>query len=303
VYNFLDRFLVFLQTERRASTRTVEEYQKDIFGGIDFFARALGVADEALEPRFITPVLMRRYFSHLAGRGLSRNSLLRKIAAWRSFFRFLCREGIIKDNPLRKIASPRRQTRLPRVLYQTEAKRLVEAPEATDPLRLRDRAMLEVLYAAGTRIAEITGLNTGDVDLSGGYIRVFGKGAKERLVPLGDYATTALQAYLRHGRPRLIKRETGRFEEALFLNRVGQRLSPRGLRNILKAYAVKAGLPGRVSPHTLRHSFATHLLDGGADLRVVQELLGHARLSTTQVYTHLSKERLKKVYDKTHPRA
>ncbi|RJX16658.1 MAG: tyrosine recombinase XerC [Ammonifex sp.] len=303
MYGYLDRFLVFLQTERRASTRTVEEYQKDIFGGIDFFTRALAVADESLQPQHITPVLMRRYLSNLAGRGLSRNSLLRKIAAWRSFFRFLCREGVLKDNPLRKIASPRRQMRLPRVLYQAEAKRLVEAPDATDPLRLRDRAMLEVLYAAGIRIAEITGLNIGDVDLSGGYVRVFGKGAKERMVPLGDYALKALQTYLRHGRPRLLKRDTGRFEEALFLNRAGLRLSPRGLRNIVKAYAVKAGLMGRVSPHTLRHSFATHLLDGGADLRVVQDLLGHVRISTTQVYTHLSKERLKKVYEKTHPRA
>ena len=303
MYSYLDRFLIFLKTEKGASVRTVEEYQKDIFNGIDFFAEALGVPDQSLEPEQITPALMRRFLSHLSSCGLSRNSLLRKIAAWRSFFRFLCREGVLKDHPLRKIASPKRQMRLPRVLYQAEAKRLVEAPEAADPLRLRDRAMLEVLYASGIRISEVVGLDIGDVDPSGGYLRVLGKGGRERIVPLGRYAVRALQAYLQRGRPRLLKRSSGDFETALFLNNSGGRISPRGVRNIVKSYAAKVGLEGRVSPHTLRHSFATHLLDGGADLRVVQGLLGHARLSTTQIYTHLSKERLKRVYEKTHPRA
>lgn len=303
MYGYLDRFVVYLQTERRSSVRTVEEYQKDIFGGIDFFTKCLKIQDESLKPEQITPVLMRRYLSYLTGRGLSRNSLLRKLAAWRTFFRFLCREGVTKDNPLRKIASPRRQARLPRVLYPAEIKRLVEAPRASDPLRMRDRAMLEILYAAGIRISEMVGLDIGDVDLSGGYIRVFGKGSKERIVPVGDYAVRAIRAYLRSARPLLLRKSAGPFEGALFLNKSGGRMSARGVRNIIKTYAEGAGIQGRVSPHTLRHSFATHLLDGGADLRVVQGLLGHARLSTTQIYTHLSKERLKKVYDKTHPRA
>lgn len=303
MYQYLDRFLIFLQTERRASARTVEEYQKDIFGGIDFFAGVLGVSDEEVAPRQITPALFRRYLAHLTEQGLSRNSLLRKLSAWRSFMRFLCREGVLKENPLRGVASPKREKRLPRVLYQGETKRLVEAPKAQDPLRVRDRAILEVLYASGIRISELVGLEIGDVDLNSGYLRVLGKGSKERLVPIGEYAVKALKAYLRQGRPRLLQEKGERFEGALFLNKSGGRISPRGVRDVIKGYAAEAGIEGRVSPHTLRHSFATHLLDGGADLRAVQDLLGHVRLSTTQVYTHLSKERLKRVYDKTHPRA
>lgn len=309
MYQYLDRFLIFLQTGRRASARTVEEYQKDIFGGIDFFAGALGISDEELAPRQITPALLRRYLAHLTDRGLSRSSLLRKLSAWRSFMRFLCREGVLKENPLRVVASPRREKRLPRVLYQREAKRLVEAPSQgrgnlrAGPLRVRDRAILEVLYASGIRISELVGLQIGDVDLDGGYLRVLGKGSKERLVPIGQYAVKALKAYLRRGRPQLLKEKGGRFEGALFLNKYGGRISTRGVRGVIKGYAAEAGIEGGVSPHTLRHSFATHLLDGGADLRAVQDLLGHARLSTTQVYTHLSKERLKRVYNRTHPRA
>uniref|UniRef100_A0A7C1JMW4 Tyrosine recombinase XerC n=1 Tax=Ammonifex degensii TaxID=42838 RepID=A0A7C1JMW4_9THEO len=303
MYQYLDRFLVFLQAERRASPRTVEAYEKDIFDGIDFFAAKLGVPDEGLTPAAITPALVRRYLAHLSERGLARNSVLRRLAAWRTFFRFLVREGVVTVNPLTRIASPRRERRLPRVLYQGEAQRLVEVAATTDPLQLRDRAILEVLYGAGLRVSELVGLNLGDVDLSGGYLRVLGKGAKERLVPFGSYAAHALQAYLAHSRPLLLRSRAGALEHALFLNRLGQRLSVRGVRNIIKACAARAGVEGWVSPHTLRHSFATHLLDGGADLRVVQELLGHARLATTQIYTHLSQEKVRRVYEKTHPRA
>ncbi|WP_334109468.1 tyrosine recombinase XerC [Thermodesulfitimonas autotrophica] len=303
MYGYLDRFLIFLQTEKRASPRTVTEYQKDIFDGIDFFAAVLKVPDEELTPAAITPALVRRYLAHLNERGLTRNSLLRKLAAWRSFFRFLVREGVVTGNPLAKIASPRRERRLPRVLFQAEAKRLVEAAVQTSPLRLRDRAILEVLYGAGLRVSELVGLDVGDLDLGGACLRVLGKGAKERLVPVGSHAVRALRAYLQRGRPLLLGQRTGAVEHALFLNRSGRRLSARAVRNIIKTYAAQAGVEGRISPHTLRHSFATHLLDGGADLRVVQELLGHARLSTTQVYTHLSKEKVKRVYEKTHPRA
>jgi integrase/recombinase XerC len=303
MYGYLDRFLIFLQTEKRASPRTVAEYQKDIFDGIDFFAAVLKVPDEKLTPAAITPALVRRYLAHLNERGLARNSLLRKLAAWRSFFRFLVREGVVTGNPLAKIASPRRERRLPRVLFQAEAKRLVEAAAQTSPICLRDRAILEVLYGAGLRVSELVGLDVGDLDLGGACLRVLGKGAKERLVPVGSYAVRALRAYLQRGRPLLLGQRTGEVEHALFLNRSGRRLSARAVRNIIKDYAAQAGVEGRVSPHTLRHSFATHLLDGGADLRVVQELLGHARLSTTQVYTHLSKEKMKRVYEKTHPRA
>lgn len=303
MYHYLDRFLVYLATEKRASSRTVEEYQKDLFDGIDFFASFLGIPDEALTPEKITPTLMRRYLAHLGERGLKRNTLLRRLSAWRSFFRFLCREGILTSNPLRTVASPRRERHLPRVLYQAEAKRLIEAAVPSNPLRLRDRAILEVLYGSGLRISELVALNVEDLDLGSRHLRVLGKGAKERLVPIGSFAQDALKAYLEYGRPLLLQHQGNGNEPALFLNRAGRRISARGVRGIIKAYAARAGIQSRVTPHTLRHSFATHLLDGGADLRVVQELLGHARLSTTQVYTHLSRERVRRVYERTHPRA
>ncbi|MEW5762887.1 MAG: tyrosine recombinase XerC [Bacillota bacterium] len=299
MYRYLDAFLAYLEVERHASPHTLAAYRRDIFAGLDFFARVLGTDDVGLTPAALNTRLMRRYVAHLS-RHLAPASVARKLAAWRSFFKFLRREGYVSRNPLEGVPGPKRPRRLPRVLRYEQVERLVEAP-ADSPLGLRDRALWEILYATGIRVSELVGLNISDVDPDAAYVKVLGKGRKERLVPMGRCAAAALRAYLACGRPALIdpRRPAG---DALFLNSRGGRISARGVRKRLAGYLEKLGLGGAASPHTLRHSFATHLLDGGADLRVVQELLGHARLSTTQVYTHVSRERMKEVYRRTHPR-
>ncbi|ACX51722.1 integrase family protein [Ammonifex degensii KC4] len=304
MYSLIDRFIIHLQTEKGASLRTLTEYQKDLLEGLSFFARLLGVAEAELSPQSITPSLFRRFLGYLHERSLSRNTIARKLAAWRSFFRFLCREGILNADPLKLVSAPKREKRLPRVLYPHEAEALVTAPKGTDPKAWRDRALLEVLYGAGLRVSEVEHLNLSDVDLERGELRVWGKGGKERIALLHPLAVAALKDYLERGRPLLLSRRSrGEEEPALFLNHRGERLSARGIRLIVTSYAAKTGVKGKVTPHTFRHSFATHLLDGGADLRTVQELLGHKRLATTQIYTRLSLERIKHIYEKTHPRA
>lgn len=236
--------------------------------------------------------------------GNSRRTIARKMAALRSFFRFLCREKHVDRNPLEGISTPKVGRQLPRFLHIDEVTSTLEGPTADTPLGRRDRALLEVLYAAGLRISEVTGLNLEDVDASVGVVMVTGKGGKERLVPIGSEAIRALGKYMEEGRGRLLSKRGhgGEGENALFLNRFGRRLSARGVRDIVYRYT-EVGTGRAVNPHALRHSFATHLLDNGADLRVVQEFLGHASISTTQIYTHVTKERLRRVYKETHPRA
>ncbi|MGO0122700.1 tyrosine recombinase XerC [Desulfothermobacter acidiphilus] len=304
MYELIDRFMAHLQTEKGASPRTLTEYQKDLLEGLSFFARLEGVEEAEFSPSAVTPALFRRFLRHLYEQERARTTCARKLAAWRSFFRFLCREGVLATNPLKLVGAPKRDKRLPRVLYPAEAELLVTAPEGEEPLRLRDRALLEVLYGAGLRVSELEHLDLNDLDLERGELRVWGKGGRERLALLHPLAVEALRAYLERGRPRLARRQPrGEEETALFLNYRGTRLSSRGVRMLVAGYAARTGVKGKVTPHTFRHSFATHLLDGGADLRVVQELLGHKRLSTTQIYTRLSLERIRQIYCKTHPRA
>lgn len=301
LYNLVDYFLAYLKTEKNASTHTISSYQKDIFHGLDFFKRDLK-KDTEPELSELNHLSLRRYLSWMQKEGLARTTICRRLAAWRSFFRFLQREEILIENPFSRLSSPKLIKKLPRFLYQDEVKRLVEAPDDEQPLGMRDRAMLELLYATGIRVSELVELDVGNIELNSGYMRITGKGAKERIVPMGSMAATALRKYLRKGRIALL----GKLEKpdwALFLNFKGKRLSVRGVRKIINKYVRKVGLEYGVSPHVLRHSFATHLLEGGADLRTVQELLGHVRMSTTQIYTHVTGERLKQVYKKTHPRA
>ena len=242
-------------------------------------------------------VALRRYVATLRARGAAKSSTARRVAAIRSFFRFLCRDGYLQANPAATLIAPRREQRLPIFLGVPDVTRLIEAPAGDDLASLRDRAILELLYSTGIRVSELVGLRPQDVDLIGGVAKVAGKGKRERLVPVGAPAVQALHRYLeaRGGRHRM--------GDPIFLNRAGGRLTDRSVRRILAKYLQQAAVQRHVSPHTLRHSFATHLLDRGADLRAVQELLGHATLATTQVYTHVTTERLKAVYDKTHPRA
>jgi site-specific recombinase XerD len=240
---------------------------------------------------------MRSWAAWQRAQGYAPTSIARNLSTLRTFFRFLLREAEIPRNPLLLIPAPKGVTKLPNVLSVEEIERLITAPDSCTPLGLRDRALFEVLYATGLRVSELLSICLGDIDWEKRTIRVMGKGSKERLVLLGDLAVDALRTYVEEGRPRL---RAGREERALFLSYLGQPLSTRGFHLILRETLSRAGITRRVTPHTLRHSFATHLLEGGADLRVVQELLGHASVSTTQVYTHVSDGYLREVYSRAH---
>ena len=282
-------FLRYLVAERGASAHTVRSYRADLVDCTSFLERrALGALADA-DAR-----VLRAYLADLHARGLARTSMARRLATLRSFFRFLVRRGRVRSNPAREVRTPTLPGRLPAHLPIDQSEALFRQPLGDDETSRRDRAILEVLYASGVRVAELAGLDLEDVDLREGALRVLGKGRKERMVPLGTKAIEALRAYLG-------AREGAR--GALFRNRRGGRLTVRSLHRIVRDRARAAGLAGHVTPHTLRHTFATHLLDAGADLRLIQELLGHARLTTTQRYTHVSAERLAKVYDAAHPRA
>ena len=298
MYSQLWSFMEFLCTEKHTAKLTVQGYVGDVSQFILFLEK------QGLTPSQADYRCLRHYLAMLKERGYARSSVARKLAAVRSFLRYLKREGLLEENTWEIVSTPKQEKKLPRFLYVDEAKSLVESPDHETLLGNRDRAILEVLYGTGIRVKELSDLNLSAVNLEAGFLLVRGKGCKERVVPLGGYARQALAVYLEKARPLLLsenKKSNG--EEALFLNRFGQRLSDRGVRRLVHTYSRKSGQGIQVSPHMLRHSFATHLLGGGADLRAVQEMLGHASLSTTQLYTHITKNELKKTYLKTHPRA
>jgi integrase/recombinase XerC len=291
------RFLAYLATERRSSPHTLKAYRVDLAQ----YAAHLFAAGEPLVPS--SPGRVRSFLAAAAGESGS-VSLARKLSAVRSLYRFLVREGLALVNPARVVASPRRPKRLPKVLSESEVAALVEAPKLATPLERRDRAFLELLYGSGLRVSELTGLDLGDLDLAQGLVQVLGKRNKERIVPFGRQASLALRRYLDEGRPVLAAGpDHARAGAAVFLNHRGGRLTTRSVARRLERATLAAGLPRHVHPHMLRHCFATHLLGNGADLRGIQELLGHASLSTTQRYTHLDWKRLAEVYDAAHPRA
>jgi len=292
----LDKFVTYLIAEKNASPYTVKNYRHEIRQFFDFL-KEQGIDSWGGVDRYI----LRRYLAWLQAEGYVKASITRRISELRSFCRYLVREDVLDANPIRVISSPKVPKRLPDYLDLHQVEALLAAPDATAPQGQRDRAILEVLYASGLRVSELVSLNLSNLDLRHGELRVWGKGAKERLALLGKPACRALTRYIEDGRSKLIKEN--RATSALFLNRLGSRLSTRSVSNILDKYAKLAGLERRVTPHVIRHTFATHLLDGGADLRTVQELLGHASLSTTQIYTHVSQARAKEVYRKAHPRA
>lgn len=299
-------FLAHLRDERGLSVNTVAAYRRDVTQLFEFTARA-GAGD----PADVDVLLLRRFLAHLRACGMGASTMRRKIAALRACFRYLERRGVVRCDPAAELATPRMERRLPVVLKEREVAALLAGPVAGDPVGLRDRAVLELLYATGMRVGELCGLRLGDVDLRTQTARVLGKGARERIVPFGVPARAAVEEYLEGGRPAMLAGAGGPrvarggavARDALFFNRRGRPLSQRDVRGLLAGYRERVGIPAGTSPHTLRHSFATHLLEGGADLRVVQELLGHVALTTTQAYTHLSKERLRRVYDQAHPRA
>jgi integrase/recombinase XerC len=282
-------FLEYLASERRASPHTLRSYAGDLAGFVEFLGRAGVPGPDAVDARIV-----RAYVASLHQRGLARSSISRKLAAARSCFRFLARRGFVASNPARQVRAPRVAGRLPSFLPKDESKELLDREPAATLTGRRDHAILELLYASGIRVAECCGLDVADLDRGRGTIRVLGKGGHERVVPVGDAALVALDAYLS-------ARAVG--GGALFTSARGGRLTPRTVHRIVGRRARAAGIVRRVTPHTFRHTFATHLMGEGADLRLVQELLGHRRLSTTQRYTHVSPERLMTVYDAAHPRA
>jgi integrase/recombinase XerC len=345
----LEAFVAHLRDERGLSGHTVAAYRRDLTQFLQFAGRA-GVTD----PAQVEPLQLRRFLALQRTRGLAAASIARKAAALRSGFRFLARRGLVPDDPASGLGVPRGPRRLPVVLKQRQVDRLLAGPQPVDPVGLRDRAILELLYATGIRVGELCGLRLGDVDLAADTVLVLGKGAKQRIVPFGEPARAALLDYLVNARAAMLPgsgrpatapgsgraataprsgraatapgsgraaeapgagrrtagsartgdgRGLGTDTDALFFNRRGKPMTQRDVRGMLERYRVATGAPAGTSPHTLRHSFATHLLEGGADLRAVQELLGHVALTTTQTYTHVSNERLRRVYEQAHPRA
>ena len=292
---FLERFQDFLSLEQGASPRTFEAYGRDVAR----FA-AYAAARGASAPGDVGARLLREFVYHLKDLGLAPASIRRNVSAVRTYFRFLLAEGTVVRDPSERLETPRRWRALPEVLTVEETARLLAAPSLEEPLAFRDRALLELAYGAGLRVSEWIALGTRDVLSEDGLVRVFGKGRKERLVPIGRSAIGAVAVYQRELRPRL---EQGEGKGRLFLNARGRPLTRMGAWKILRKYVAKAEIGKAVSPHTLRHSFATHLLEGGADLRAVQEMLGHADISTTQIYTHIDREYLRTVHRKFHPRA
>jgi integrase/recombinase XerC len=282
----------YLDTERNVSPHTLSAYRRDLEQLAAFVAGETGRAAVVGD---VDHLLLRRYLA-LLGKRAKKSSVGRKLAAIRSFFRFLVRRGVVAKNPAELIATPKKENRLPFHLDIDQVTTLVEAPQEDEKYVLRDRAILEMLYSCGLRVSELTGLAIGDLDLAGGMVRVLGKGGKERILPVGSRALEAIRSYL-----------LGRGELAgsgpLFLNTRGQRINRRSVARIVDAHVLRIAAFKRISPHILRHTFATHMLEGGADLRAIQELLGHASLSTTQKYTHVGIDRLMEVYDKAHPKA
>ncbi len=293
----LAEYLRHLALEKNASAHTVKSYREDLTQAMDFFRTR--PAGQAVEPNRLTTRLLRAWLGWLHEQQYARSTVARRVAAVRSWCRFLCRQGVLTNNPAAGLRGPRQDKRLPHFLTREDVLRLLPAPPADAPLGLRDRALLESLYSAGLRVSELTALDLGDVDLDDGVATVRGKGKRERLALLGPPAVAAVRAWL-PPRQALLR---PRGKDALFLNKNGTRLSSRSVGRLLEKYLAQAGLDPRTSPHTLRHSFATHLLDAGADIRSVQELLGHRNLATTQIYTHVTTQRLRDSYHKAHPRA
>jgi integrase/recombinase XerC len=309
----VQQFLDYLKLERHFSEYTLKSYGADLQQFGQFLAGEIG--QQTPEPRLnvtfpetideklinVAPLTVREFLNYLYGQNYTKSTTARKLATLRSFYKFLIKRGQVQMSPLASIRTPKQEKRLPKCLDLEQVQKLLDAPGDSDVLSARDKAMLEVLYSTGIRVSELVSLEAGDLDLTEGILRVTGKGRKDRLTPIGSQAIKALQRYfdMKNVDPRMQNPGTAK----VFLNKHGQALSTRSVRRKLDKYLVQAGLDPGISPHTLRHSFATHLLNNGADLRSVQELLGHQSLSTTQIYTHLTTTRVKEAYDNAHPRA
>lgn len=292
---YVQEFINYLSAERGLAQNTLESYGRDLRQFQAFLVNEhLDLVKQANRAAIFS------YLQNLQLKGRAVSTISRNLAAIKSFYQFLVREKYIDKDPSANLESPKLEKRLPKILSVAEVEELLKQPNSFLPTGMRDRAMLELLYATGIRVSELISLNISDVNLDMGYLKCYGKGAKERIVPVGSIAVKCVQEYINKGRPKLIRTYD---EPALFVNHHGNRLTRQGFWKIIKKYAQEAHINKDITPHTLRHSFATHLLENGADLRSVQEMLGHADISTTQIYTHVTRNHLKEVYDKTHPRA
>lgn len=291
VHHFID----YIGIEKGLAQNTLQSYERDLTNYIHFLAnRNITTISETSRNDIMD------YLAHLQNNNRATSTISRTIAALRGFYQFLARERMIEFDPTVSLETPRKEQRLPKVLSMTEVEKLLSAPAGEDALQLRDRAMLELLYATGIRVSELINVKVSDLNLSMGFVRCLGKGSKERVIPLGQIAIQALTVYLQKGWKQLDK---GKDQPFLFINQQGKAISRQAFWKLIKKYAGIAGITKTITPHTLRHSFATHLLENGADLRAVQEMLGHVDISTTQIYTQVTKTRLKEVYNKAHPRA
>ncbi|MHC4179680.1 MAG: tyrosine recombinase XerC [Planctomycetota bacterium] len=293
------RFLQYLRVERNASDLTTKSYGEDLTALADYLIEAHGGV--CPKPGAVTVLDLRGYVASMHESGYANSTIARRLASLRSFFRFGQREGWTKNNPAKPLRNPRKGRTLPHFLSAEDLGRLLGAPPADEPLGMRDRAILETIYSAGLRVSELVGLDEGDLDFEAGVVRVRGKGRRERLAPIGSYAVRALRRWLRVR--KLDSRQPRGAEAPVFVNKFGRRITTRSIARMLEKYLKLTGLDSRTTPHSLRHSFATHLLDRGADIRSVQELLGHKSLVTTQIYTHVSTAALRQAYEKAHPRA
>jgi integrase/recombinase XerC len=292
------RFLRFLEVERNSSPLTLKSYREDLELLLDYLEQAFG---RIPAPGEITTLDLRSYTAWMTEAGYAKTTIARRLASLRSLYRFAQRERIVDTSPAKPLRNPRRSRKLPHFLSNAEIGKLLLAPPAGSPMGLRDRAIFETMYSAGLRVSETVGLNDGDIDFDEGVLRVRGKGRRQRLAPVGSYAAAALKKWL--SARRLSSKEPQDGRAPVFVNKFGRRLTTRSVGRMLEKYLAETGLDERTSPHTLRHTFATHLLDRGADIRSVQELLGHKSLVTTQIYTHVSTAKLRDVYEKAHPRA
>ena len=294
----IQRFLSYLEAERNSSELTLKSYRADLASVCFFFEYEDGTLPSPAE---FTPADLREYISEMGEAGYARTTIARRLATLRSFFKFCQRDGTVIENPAKPLRNPRKHRQLPHFLSTEEIGLLLSAPDTTRSMGTRDKAILETMYAGGLRVSELVGLSDGDLLLDEGLVRVLGKGKKERYCPLGSFATRAIENWLSK---RVTKEKRGNGADApVFVNKFGRRITTRSIRRMMEKYIIQVGLDSRTSPHTLRHSFATHLLDRGADIRSVQELLGHKSLVTTQIYTHLSTAKLKDIYERSHPLA
>ncbi len=295
--NYVNQFINYLKIERNCSTHTIDSYSRDL---TDFLKHISDENGNLPSIEHIDHLTIRGYLANLQSRQLTRTTIVRKLSSLRSFFRYLCKRGYLDINPTSAVSSPKVQRKLPDYLEISEIEALLDMPDKNNIIGLRDRAILELLYSTGMRVSEMLALDLSDIDYSNSIVKVRGKGKKERIIPIGSYAMSALKDYLKRRKELIVKKS----EQALFISERGNRIpDAKSVNRRISKYAKLADIKKNVTAHTLRHTFATHLLNAGADLRSVQELLGHEKLATTQIYTHISADRLKEVYEKTHPRA